>query len=295
MKKKNDFGKQIFLQPLAEFIAIPKELQKAVTAVLGYRIESIIITSTQDALKCSIQDYIINKLVLVPRLPAITEPRSAKDDDGSLLSKLITKNNAEHIPVLEYLFAAVLIVDDLNSAIKVWENNTEAFDYVTLDGQLLTRAGEIILTSEKHNDSQVFERKDEILQLKQSVEIMSLDYNAKLRILMEIDTRVQDESLLYDELIIRIDELKTTEKQFMRDSEKLTTIVIDSERKLEILEKERSALKNDFHKHKIELAGFVNTISVPRTKTTNIATGAPCIKKQNASSTRQNCVQIENS
>jgi chromosome segregation protein len=155
---------------LADFIQTDPKYETAVEAVLGDKLQYIIVESHLTGIEAL--NYIklqsLGKASIVPlnlRNPGPVPSPSLNLETRALpLGDLVTTSE-EYRVVVDHLLADVVLVDSLSTALAIWSNNGNNYTLVTLDGEIIDPAG--IITGGRHNGTPaaLLGKRREILEL----------------------------------------------------------------------------------------------------------------------------------
>ena len=159
-------------------VNVPEKYMKAIEAGIPGNIQDIIV-STSDVAKKAINILKEKKVGRASFLALDTikvtpkkEPNIKLDGVIGLASNLVETQDRYRI-VAEFILGNLLVVENMDTALKIIKNSLFAGNVVTLSGELLSSRGRITGgDSGNSTASQLFERKREIKQLKEQVEIL---------------------------------------------------------------------------------------------------------------------------
>lgn len=159
-------------------VNVPEKYMKAIEAGVPGNIQDIIV-STSDVAKKAINILKEKKVGRASFLALDTikvtpkkEPNIKLDGVIGLASNLVETQDRYRI-VAEFILGNLLVVENMDTALKIIKNSLFAGNVVTLSGELLSSRGRITGgDSGNSTASQLFERKREIKQLKEQVEIL---------------------------------------------------------------------------------------------------------------------------
>ena len=133
---------------LANVIEVPKEYETAIEMCLGISLQNIVTETEEDAKKL-VQHLRKNNLGRASFLP-ITSVRGRKLDKikghekGVVgIASDIVKFNKKYEPIVLNLLGRTVVVDNMNTAIKLAKNNSYSFRIITLEGDLINPSGAI--------------------------------------------------------------------------------------------------------------------------------------------------------
>lgn len=165
------------LGSLADFLHVPDEHIRAVEAALGSRLQTLIAQSEADAEHLIRQLRAAQKgqagLLSLQLLAAKTRtPASnpALPADALPLAGLLSAEPPA-APVIQALLGETFLVSDLAQASRLWKQTQGRYDFVTQDGEILTRQG-LFLAGRKDKPDQpaasILGRKNQIRKLSDS-------------------------------------------------------------------------------------------------------------------------------
>ena len=160
---------------LAELIEVPEEYKTAIEMTLGASLQNIVTESEEDA-KRLVEHLRTNNLGRASFLP-ITSVKGKKLDKikGSnkdlvgIASDLI-KYNKKYEQIILNLLGRTVIVNNMDSAIKLAKENSYTFRIVTLDGDLINPSGAITGGSVAKKTVNILGRSKEIEKLAKEIE-----------------------------------------------------------------------------------------------------------------------------
>ena len=157
---------------LAELIEVPSEYKTAIEMTLGASLQNIVTESEEDA-KRLVEHLRKNNLGRASFLP-ITSVKGKKLDKikGNIIgiaSDLI-KYNKKYEQIILNLLGRTVIVENMNTAIKIAKDNNYSFRIVTLEGDLINPSGAITGGSVAKKTVDILGRSKEIDKLAKEME-----------------------------------------------------------------------------------------------------------------------------
>ncbi|MBI4592890.1 MAG: chromosome segregation protein SMC [Candidatus Rokubacteria bacterium] len=139
---------------VADLIEVPPDLERAVEAVLGERLQWVVVERFEQARAAVafLEAEAVGPATFVPLEQLSVNPNggagdpppiSPPDDAGSGLDWLVRRVAAYSPSLLHYLFGRVAIVDHLDRAEALWRKNGTVATYVTRAGEVLTPTGRL--------------------------------------------------------------------------------------------------------------------------------------------------------
>lgn len=170
---------------VADVMEVPKEWERAVAGALGQSLQSILVSSAGDAQEAI--EFLKNasggRGVFIPKNLRVKgrknqEVPKAQGVIGPLSKLVSLPKNFEHLR--DYLLADVLVVEDLPSALAIWQGQDAS------EWRLVTRAGEVVESegvitggTQKDLGAGLLERRRQIAELSEEVEARSADLRVK--------------------------------------------------------------------------------------------------------------------
>ncbi|HUJ17987.1 MAG TPA: chromosome segregation protein SMC [Nitrospirota bacterium] len=159
---------------VADMIATEPRYEVAIEAVLGDRLQSVVVGSQSDSLKAI--DYLKTRSggrsTFIPRTPrpVKSEPFIKNGHAGVIGSALsVVKCSEEYGSVAEYLLGDVVLVDTMDTALYLW--NKDGFDktVVTLSGEIVDPWGAVTGGTVEASGTGMLTKRREIKALEQEV------------------------------------------------------------------------------------------------------------------------------
>ena len=157
---------------VAELIDVPKGYETAVETALGQGLQNIVCSTDADAKRAinRLKEASAGRLTFLP-LESIKGNRaqldrvitSANGFEG--LACDIAKYDPEYKAVFDYLLGRVVIVRDMDTAVRLSKNIGSSVRFVTLEGEVVNANGAITGGRFKNKTSNILSRKNEIISL----------------------------------------------------------------------------------------------------------------------------------
>ncbi len=161
---------------VGELITVPAGYETAIETALGARMQNIVCrddTSAEQAVRL-LKKHKAGRLTFLPVKSLRTQPRrydpSLFQQEGFLgLAADRVRIGAEHQKIVEYLLTGVVVVDTLESAVRI-SKKYGSCRYVTLEGDIVNPAGAITGGAYKKNTGSGFlDRKKRIREMEDSI------------------------------------------------------------------------------------------------------------------------------
>lgn len=223
-------------------VNVPEKYMKAIEAGVPGNIQDIIV-STSDVAKKAINILKEKKVGRASFLALDTikvtpkkEPNIKLDGVIRLASNLVETQDRYKI-VAEFILGNLLVVENMDTALKIIKNSLFAGNVVTLSGELLSSRGRITGgDSGNSTASQLFERKREIKQLKEQVEILK----KRIEESVEEQNKINKELENFENEIDRID---STEEELRKQVRLASEYFEECNSKVERVSKEIRTIK----------------------------------------------------
>lgn len=271
--------KQCIIGPVAELLTVPKKVETAIGMSLGGSLQNIVTTTAEDAK--TVIEYVrakdLGRVTLLPMTllnpnPLTEKERALLDEPGvvGLGSELVQCDKRIEI-IADYLLGRTVIVEDLDSAIRLRKKSKNAFHIATLLGDFLSTGGTMTGGSLKKGGFSLLGREREVEEIKkqlkkaeQAVANKQKEIEEQKKQILLKDTQIDAfvSAAHGDELeLVRLKEQREIIERDLRDAEEGVQELID----------ERTDLNE--------------SLADIETRRTNAATVEDDIKKQNLLST----------
>lgn len=273
LKDDESGEKEALLGPLAEMIDVPREFQKALTAALGDRLGHMVVSSTREGAKAAgrLKEAGAGRSTFIPLSPRPT-PESelgAVPEGLTLLQDVVCfREGCETLG--DFLLNRCFVVEDMQQAVELWENNGIHVDLVTAGGEMLNRHGEISGGSQEDGRDTVFEQKREIAALQEKVAFLEQELAGLQSAMQEEEAHLERLSLENDEIERLLNEFNVREVHLRKDQEALEAQVSNAERKLEVLSLETKRLATEREGLSRDLVNVEEAISLLERKRVDI-------------------------
>ena len=158
---------------VAELIEVPKGFETAIETALGAALQNIVCEDDQSAQTAigALKENRAGRLTFLPiksmRDTNLKYDQSLKNAEGFKgFGVQCVKFDSKYQKVMEYLLGRVIVVDNLNHAVKLSKNASgSGLRFVTLEGDVINSGGAITGGTFRNNTSNLLERKTEAKQL----------------------------------------------------------------------------------------------------------------------------------
>ncbi|GIW40500.1 MAG: chromosome partition protein Smc [Candidatus Binatia bacterium] len=187
---------------VADVVRAPLEYERAVAAVLGERLQCVIVAEQESALGAieRLRAEAAGRGSFIPRAPRRWGPPvELPGDEGARLLDLV-RVDEEYRPVVETLLSDAVLVPDLTTALRVWRRNGLRVTLVTPDGDVVDPTGVISGGSERPPEEEILARGREIEQLRESLHGLTAEFERAARGLERVQAECEETSRRLREL-----------------------------------------------------------------------------------------------
>ena len=247
-EKTKELGKGV-KGALAELIDVPQNLETAIEMALGASLQNIVTENEQDA-KRLIEHLRKNNLGRASFLPISNiqgkRPEKIRGNiQGVLgLASDLIKYDKKYEQIILNLLGRTVIVENMDTAIKVSKENGHNFKIVTIDGDIISQTGSMTGGSVNKKTVKILGRSKEIEDLANQIENikkMQEDLKKKKEDIINSNKQVLENSEKLENA------LQTIEIKYNVENQKLNTVKENIDRisnHLEKLRKEKAELEN---------------------------------------------------
>lgn len=158
---------------VAELIEVPRGFETAIETALGAALQNIVCEDDQSAQTAisALKENRAGRLTFLPiksmRDTNLKYDQSLKNAEGFKgFGVQCVKFDPKYQKIMEYLLGRVIVVDNLNHAVKLSKNASgSGLRFVTLEGDVINSGGAITGGTFRNNTSNLLERKTEAKQL----------------------------------------------------------------------------------------------------------------------------------
>jgi chromosome segregation protein len=257
MKEREAQGNRALLGPVAEIIEVPPEFQKALTASLGERLGHLLVSSPREGADAAraLAEAGVGRTTFIPLAPRCSEDPQASDAPEGLtrLQDVVRfRPGFEHLGA--YLLDRCFVVEDMSTAVDIWEANGIQVDLVTAAGEVVNRYGEITGGSQEKGCEEIFEKRREIGELTSLVAALEKDLQATATSLQEQEALQERLAQDCQEIDRLMNDLKVKDVRMRKDKERVDGALSGARRRLDILDLEAQ-------RHEKEIEGISNGLA----------------------------------
>lgn len=224
---------------VADIIQVPREYEKAAEAVLGEKLQYIVVKSQQDGVRAI--DYLKSKCLgrgtFVPlevrndigHLPGREECGKA----FRLIDAVTVQKGYER--VAEYFLGDVLVIPDLTYGITLWERNGFQGTLVTPEGDIIHRHGALTGGSSTNGERSHLSLRRELAEMQEEVERMRVVLTEKMNLREVSSNRIEHTEKEIHRLRSEIHSLELLLNGKRKDQERHESEVKALEQRLSVL------------------------------------------------------------
>ena len=268
------FSREHFVGLVADCLSVPPAYEGAVEAVLGEKLQYIIVKSHDDGVRAI--DYLktaaLGRSSFVPVEIRNGKPGQKEWDHLRSAVRLIEHINVEqsYQAIAEYLLGDVLLIPDLRTGLALWSQNGFRGTFVTPDGDMISPHGVLTGGSNGNGERSLLKDKREIHDLEGEIE----DLSESIR--ENTDDKQRISSLLNqwrDELAVAAGEMHRTELRLngrRKDVERLEGEKQRLEQAIRSIENNRDRLMQEEADCRANLAKVEEETALQRTRETGM-------------------------
>ncbi|MDD5167341.1 MAG: chromosome segregation protein SMC [Syntrophales bacterium] len=172
-----DLSRGQFIGLVADCLSVPPAYEAAVEAVLGDKLQYIIVKSHEDGVQAI--DYLkrctLGRSSFVPVEVRNGKAEKMEWDHLKSAVRLIDHINVEesYKSISEYLLGDILLISDLRSGLSLWSQNGFRGTFVTADGDMISPRGVLAGGSSKNGERSLLKDKREIRELEGEIAELS--------------------------------------------------------------------------------------------------------------------------
>ncbi len=276
-----DAGKNVELQQLivgvvGELITVPRALETAIEMALGFAVQNIVTRNEQDA-KMLVSYLKSRNYGRTTFLPISTiKPKYINDNLRPLLSTAGCYGVASELieydsylePIFKGLLGSTVVVDNMDTAVKLANASRFGFKIVTLEGDVINPAGSITGGSKKAEINNLLSREREIETIAEKIKAQNskvLEQKKALdtykEMLQKLTKEIESQGDLLHDLDVELAQKEEVLKHSQDDSEQFIAELDDINQELSRL----NARKEVFVRE-LDTAKSIQEADLPQTK-----------------------------
>ncbi len=173
---------------VADLITVPEGFETAIETALGAAVQNVVCADDASAQRAiaKLKANNAGRLTFLPvasiRARSVGRDRRMEQESGFMGYAVdLIDFDGTYEPIMEYLLGRVVIVDKLDSAVRLSKSNRDGLRFVTLDGDVINASGAITGGAAKHKTAGLLERKGESQKLAEDLERLEADQKAAAR------------------------------------------------------------------------------------------------------------------
>ena len=232
LKKQHESAAAGIYGLVAEVIEAPESYEKALTAVLGDRLQYVIVKGHEEGIEAIeyLKQQASGRSSFIPlhlsRKPHKPLPLGEAEVIAPLMDMVAVKDGYRDIA--EYLLSDVVVVRDLISGLALWNRNGFYCTLVTADGEVIDPMGIVTGGSRTSLDGSVLEQRRRIRELK--------------TLLADLDGQLQSETQQHDRIAQQLAQAEAQQADLNAESHRLDLDRVRLEHELRAAEEEFTRL-----------------------------------------------------
>ena len=260
--------------PVAKLIEVETGLERAIETALGYSLQSIV-TNTEEDAKMAIEFLKRNKLGRATFLPvsSIKLRHLSKVEEGALKmegcmgkASSLVRCPAKVQGIVQNLLGRVIVVDSLDSGIRMARAYKYAFRIVTVDGDVINTGGSMTGGSSHSKDAGLLQRKREIGLLKKAIKNKEETAKGIESALQDLNGEEQDTERRLKDTAEAIHGLELQRIKLSEMTEAKQKEFSEKETKIKQLKTEKLELETDYSDTQNEIDRINETIKEKETE-----------------------------
>lgn len=183
---------------VADLVETESSYEPAVSAVLGEKLQYVVVQSQEAGVEALqyLKSESAGRLTCIPmeiRGDVEEGPFPYTGEEGVIGPlKNYVQMRGDYDRVGNYLFSDVYLVENLNKALQLWNNNGHQKTLVTLDGEVVAPSGTVTGGAKKQGDSGLLEKKREIKDLQGEIRRLESEARRKTDEVEQLKSRISN-------------------------------------------------------------------------------------------------------
>ncbi len=231
---------------VADVIDIPQEYERAVAAVLGERLQYVIVRGEEEGAGAvdRLREQASGRGSFIPLHPRLYDLNGTPSPNGSSQRLLdLVRVDGSFRLVAESLLGDVVLMPDLKSAVAAWRQNGVRLTLVTPEGDVMDPSGVITGGSDRPVEEEIIARRREIDALRNGAE--------------SAHARLEGVRAEAHKVALAVDEAEEALKAVGQGAHELTVRIVAAEKDMERLEIERPQCTSRRDVTRYEIEGLV--------------------------------------
>jgi len=246
---RQDLSRDLFLGLVADHIRVPREYETAVEAVLGEKLQYVVVKNQTDGIRAI--DYLkSSSLGRGSFVPLEVRPHTSAGSDFEHLKEAVPlieriAVQEDYQPIVNELLGDVLLIPNLANGLSLWQQNGFRGTFVTPEGDIISPSGILTGGSGSGGEKGLLQNRREISELSEEVAALT----AELSEAQESRKRTASLIAQWDEELLRLrSQLHLTELRtggLKKDVERYEGELHQVQERLEVLAFNRENIRSE--------------------------------------------------
>ncbi len=263
---------------VASLVKVESKYTTAIEVSLGAAAQNIV-TATEEDAKRAIEYLKKTKQGRATFLP-VSAAKGAKLDDGNVkssrgyigLASELVEYDHKYKNVIEGLLGKVVVVDNIDNAVKIAKDNSYRFRIVTLSGELLAPGGSMSGGSHSHS-SGLFARANELVELEKKIPGLQLNAESVSKELVKVRT-------LHDDKVASVDRIKADLSEKSGELLRLKSDLLHAGEFIESVQSSKTALDVELKHLDTQVAEMQRSITVHESEIEAVNSNIAAMEKE---------------
>jgi len=251
LKAKSDGGLPVdgIYGLVADHIDVPKEYEAAVEAVLGEKLQYVVVKSQEDGIEAI--DYLKRHssgrghFVPLRVRNHFTNSSSSDHIEGIVKLDTFVRAKEDFKCIVDFLLGDVLLIPDLHTGVNLWRQNGFIGTFVTPEGDVISPHGILTGGSGINGGSSLLRNKREISELEREIDQLATPLENEIEMKNETSTLISQLSNELDELRSDIHEAELNANSRKKDVERSEGEIKWIEQRINVLTFNKEGLESE--------------------------------------------------
>ncbi len=234
---------------VADHIDVPKEYEAAVEAVLGEKLQYVVVKSQEDGIEAIdyLKKHSSGRGHFVPLRVRNHFTNSSSSDHIEGIVKLDTfvRTKEDFKSIVDFLLGDVLLITDLHTGVNLWRQNGFVGTFVTPEGDVISPHGILTGGSGINGGSSLLRNKREISELEREIDQLATPLENEIEIKNETSALISQLSNELDELRSDIHEAELNANSKKKDAERSEGEIKWIEQRINVLTFNKEGLESE--------------------------------------------------
>jgi chromosome segregation protein len=234
---------------VADHIEVPKEYEVAVEAVLGEKLQYVVVKSQEDGIEAI--DYLKKcssgrgNFVPLEVRNHLTNSRALDHLTGIVRLDTVIRTKEDFKRIVEFLLGDVLLIPDLYKGVSLWRQNGFCGTFVTPEGDVISPQGVLTGGSSINGGNSLLRNRREIAELEEEISRLTIGLEKEIIRKNDVSTHITRLSEQVDELRadIHLSDLNANSKK--KDIERLEGEATWIEQRINVLTFNKESLESE--------------------------------------------------